>query len=101
MRLYTGCQRKDIAASGVLRGITDVILLERRRRGVGRDHMALRSLEMADQPAAEPTQQTKPVTGEGIAIPIPKKADVIGFLEKIAGTSDPDKPDAVSGGSRR
>lgn len=40
------------------------------------------------------TQQTKPEKGEPIEIPVPKKADVMDFLEKVAKTPDPDRSDA-------
>jgi len=40
---------------------------------------------------AEPTQQTQPKRGEPIEIPVPKKADVLGFLEKTAKLPDPDR----------
>ena len=48
---------------------------------------------MADdhQHDAEPTQQTRPKKGEPATIPVPRKADVIGFLEKVARTPDPDQ----------
>jgi hypothetical protein len=39
----------------------------------------------------EPTQQTRPKKGEPIEIPVPKKADVLDFLEKAAKTPDPEK----------
>jgi hypothetical protein len=39
-----------------------------------------------------PTQQTRPKKGEPIEIPVPKKADVMGFLEKTAKLPDPDTP---------
>jgi hypothetical protein len=33
-----------------------------------------------------PTQQTKPAKGEPATIPVPKKGDVLAFLEKVAKT---------------
>ena len=39
----------------------------------------------------EPTQQTRPKKGEPVTIPVPKKADVLDFLEKVAKTPDPDR----------
>jgi hypothetical protein len=48
---------------------------------------------MADDHGAEPTQQTKPKKGEPVEIPIPKKGDVMSFLEKVAKTPDPDRSD--------
>jgi hypothetical protein len=49
---------------------------------------------MADQDP-NPTQQTKPKKGEPVTIPVPKKRDVMDFLEKTAKLPDPDraKPD--------
>jgi hypothetical protein len=38
-----------------------------------------------------PTQETKPKKGKPIEIPVPKKGDVLDFLEKVAKTPDPDK----------
>ncbi len=43
-----------------------------------------------------PTQQTKPAKGKPVAIPIPKKVDVLNFLEKVAKTPDPEDSDAGS-----
>lgn len=40
------------------------------------------------------TQQTQPKKGEPIEIPMPKKGDVMDFLEKAAKTPDPDRPEA-------
>jgi hypothetical protein len=40
---------------------------------------------------AEPTQQTKPAKGKPIEIPVPKKRDVMDFLEKAAKLPDPDR----------
>jgi len=48
---------------------------------------------------SEPTQRTKPKKGEPIEIPIPKKRDVMDFLEKVAKTPDPERSD--SGGSTK
>jgi hypothetical protein len=45
---------------------------------------------MTDDHDAEPTQQTKPKKGEPITIPVPKKHDVMDFLEKAANTPDPE-----------
>ena len=45
---------------------------------------------MADHDA-EPTQQTQPKKGEPIDIPVPKEDEVLGFLEKVAKTPDPDR----------
>ena len=39
----------------------------------------------------EPTQRTRPKKGEPITIPVPKKGDVMDFLEKVAKTPDPDR----------
>lgn len=53
---------------------------------------------MADDHEQEPTaktQQTKPKKGEPITIPVPKKGDVLDFLEKVAHTPDPDRSDAA------
>jgi hypothetical protein len=48
---------------------------------------------MADEThSAEPTQQTRPKKGEPIEIPVPKKGDVMDFLEKAAKLPDPDRP---------
>jgi hypothetical protein len=40
---------------------------------------------------SEPTQQTRPKKGEPIEIPVPKKGDVMSFLEKTAKTPDPER----------
>jgi hypothetical protein len=42
-------------------------------------------------PQREPkgTQETKPAKGEPIEIPVPKRGDVMDFLEKVAKTPDP------------
>jgi len=45
-----------------------------------------------DDHDAEPTQQTQPKKGEPITIPVPKKDDVMKFLEKVAKTPDPEHP---------
>jgi hypothetical protein len=42
----------------------------------------------------QPTQQTKPKKGRPIEIPVPKKGDVMDFLEKAARTPDPDRSEA-------
>jgi len=49
-----------------------------------------------DDHDAEPTQQTKPKQGEPIEIPVPKKGDVMDFLEKTAKLADPDRSDTKS-----
>jgi hypothetical protein len=49
---------------------------------------------MAESHDAEPTQQTKPKKGRPIEIPVPKKGDVMDFLEKTARTPDPDRSSA-------
>ena len=41
---------------------------------------------------AEPTQQTQPKKGKPVEIPVPKKGDVMSFLEKTAKTPDPARP---------
>jgi hypothetical protein len=46
---------------------------------------------MADDHDAEPTQQTRPKKGEPIEIPVPKKGDVMAFLETTAKLADPDR----------
>jgi hypothetical protein len=51
--------------------------------------MPLPSLAMAGHDS-EPTQQTQPKKGEPITIPVPKKGDVMDFLEKTAKLPDPD-----------
>jgi len=38
----------------------------------------------------QPTQQTNPKKGEPATIPVPKKGDVMDFLEKTAKLPDPD-----------
>jgi hypothetical protein len=43
----------------------------------------------------EPTQQTQPKKGEPITIPVPKRGDVMAFLEKTAKLPDPDRSDAA------
>lgn len=43
---------------------------------------------------AEPTQQTRPKKGEPIEVPVPKRDEVMDFLEKVARTPDPDRSDA-------
>jgi hypothetical protein len=49
------------------------------------------TLGAMDSNAREPTQQTQPKQGEPIEIPVPKKRDVLDFLEKVAHTPDPEK----------
>lgn len=51
---------------------------------------------MAGDHEHEPTQQTKPKKGKPITIPVPKKGDVMAFLEKTAKLPDPDRSDADS-----
>jgi hypothetical protein len=46
-----------------------------------------------------PTQQTKPKKGDPITIPVPKKGDVLDFLEKTATLPDPERSDATGGPS--
>jgi len=50
---------------------------------------ALPSQQIDNQHSAEPTQQTQPKKGEPITIP--KKTDVMAFLEKTAKLPDPDR----------
>jgi hypothetical protein len=38
-----------------------------------------------------PTQQTEPRKGKPIEIPVPKRGDVMAFLEKTAKLPDPDR----------
>jgi hypothetical protein len=45
---------------------------------------------------AQPAQQTQPQKGKPVEIPVPKKGDVMSFLEKAAKTPDPDRSDADS-----
>jgi hypothetical protein len=52
---------------------------------------------MDHQTPSQPTQQTQPKKGEPVEIPVPKKRDVIDFLEKVAKTPDPDRN--ASGGN--
>jgi hypothetical protein len=40
----------------------------------------------------EPTQQTQPKKGKPIEVPVPKRGDVMDFLEKTAKLPDPDRP---------
>ena len=49
--------------------------------------------EADDKHELEPTQQTQPKKGEPIEIPVPKKGDVMDFLEKTAKLPDPDRSD--------
>jgi hypothetical protein len=53
---------------------------------------------MADE---KPTQQTQPKKGEPITIPVPKRGDVMAFLEKTAKLPDPDRSAASAAGERR
>ncbi len=41
-------------------------------------------------PQPKPTQQTKPKKGKPIEIPVPKRKDVMDFLEKTAKLPDPE-----------
>jgi hypothetical protein len=50
---------------------------------------------MADDHEREPTQQTQPKKGEPIEIPVPKRGQVMDFLEKTAKLPDPDRADAA------
>jgi hypothetical protein len=47
-----------------------------------------------DEPTPK-TQPTQPKKGKPVEIPIPKKGDVMSFLEKAAKTPDPDGPDGT------
>ena len=47
---------------------------------------------MPDKHEAEPIQQTRPKKGTPVEIPVPKKGDVMDFLEKTAKLPDPDRP---------
>ena len=47
---------------------------------------------MSEDKAAEPTQQTKPKKGRPIEIPVPKRGDVMHFLEKTAKLPDEERP---------
>jgi hypothetical protein len=49
---------------------------------------------MAENKATEPTQHSRPKKGEPVEIPIPKRGDVMDFLEKTAKLPDPDRADA-------
>lgn len=55
-------------------------------------HRALVSLLMAEHDDSEPTQKTRPKKGKPVEIPVPKKGDVMSFLEKAAKTPDPERP---------
>jgi hypothetical protein len=46
---------------------------------------------MDDKPP-ESTQQTQPKKGDPVTIPVPKRGDVMDFLEKTAKLPDPDHP---------
>jgi hypothetical protein len=46
---------------------------------------------MAERHDPEPTQQTQPQKGKPIEIPVPKRNDVMDFLEKTAKLPDPDR----------
>ena len=45
---------------------------------------------MADDHDAEATQQTQPKKGKPVEIPVPKRGDVMDFLEKTTKLPDPD-----------
>jgi hypothetical protein len=51
---------------------------------------------MTDDHDAKPTQQTKPKKGEPIEIPVPKRKDVMDFLEKAAKLPDPEREPTTS-----
>jgi hypothetical protein len=57
---------------------------------------ALLSLQMNDKQEREPTQQTQPKKGKPIEIPVPKRGDVMDFLEKTAKLPDPDRSDSAT-----
>jgi hypothetical protein len=44
-----------------------------------------------DQQEPPPTQQTQPKKGEPIEIPVPKRKDVMDFLEQTAKLPDPER----------
>jgi hypothetical protein len=44
-----------------------------------------------DQQEPSPTQQTQPKKGEPIEIPVPKRKDVMDFLEQTAKLPDPER----------
>lgn len=46
---------------------------------------------MAETHDPEPIQQTKPAKGKPVTIPVPKRGDVMAFLEKAAKVPDPDR----------
>lgn len=52
---------------------------------------------MPDKHDPEPTQQTRPKKGDPVEIPVPKKRDVLSFLEKVATTPDPERSDDARG----
>jgi hypothetical protein len=54
---------------------------------------------MTDRHDAQPTQPTQPKKGEPIEIPVPKKGDVMRFLEKTANVPDPDRERSDASGS--
>jgi hypothetical protein len=53
-----------------------------------------------DSTEREPTQQTQPKKGEPVEIPVPKKCDVMSFLQKVARTPDFERSDDARGGPR-
>ena len=52
---------------------------------------ALGSVEMSEAHKPESDQQTNPARGEPIEIPVPKRGEVMDFLEKTARLRDPDR----------
>jgi hypothetical protein len=50
----------------------------------------------AEDHSAEPTQQTRPKKGEPVEIPVPKRKDVMDFLEKTATLPDPDRSSSAN-----
>jgi hypothetical protein len=46
---------------------------------------------MPDDHGAEPTQPTKPKKGKPVEIPVPKRGNVMDFLEKAAKLPDPER----------
>jgi hypothetical protein len=52
--------------------------------------------DVPEKPSEQPTQQTRPKKGKPVEIPVPKKGDVMSFLEKAAKTPDPERSDAGS-----
>jgi hypothetical protein len=50
-------------------------------------------MRMPEDHGSQPTQRTQPKKGKPVEIPVPKKRDVLSFLEKVAKTPDPDRSD--------